>query len=105
MCLNEKSYSNKCFLPHGSVASKVKTSSSETHIRLICQVLLSSAFFPMAVIRRLVISPPLMNSSSPGASEQNQLQELFDSPHTGGVTTRTATLTGFKETSEHTVCL
>ncbi|KAF8499097.1 hypothetical protein F5888DRAFT_1802509 [Russula emetica] len=57
----------------------------------------------MAVIRRLVISPPLMNSSSPAASEQNQLQELFDSPYTGAVTTRTATLTGFTETSEHTV--
>lgn len=59
----------------------------------------------MAVIRRLAISPPLMNSSSPWASEQKQLQELFDSPFTGAVTTRTATLTGFTETSEHTVCL
>jgi hypothetical protein len=46
-----------------------------------------------------------MNSSSPCASERNQLQELFDSPHTGAVTIRTATLTGFRETSEHTVCL
>jgi len=59
----------------------------------------------MAVIRRLVISPPLMNSSSPWASERNQLQELFDCPYTGAVTTRTATLTGFSETSEHTVAL
>ena len=59
----------------------------------------------MAIIRRLVVSPPFMNSSSPCASERDQLQELFDSPYTGAVTTRTATLTGFKETSEHTVCL
>jgi len=59
----------------------------------------------MAVIRRLVISPPLMNSSSPWASERNQLRELFDCRHTGAVTTRTATLTGFRETSEHTVAL
>ena len=67
-------------------------------------VLFFSCLPLMAVIRRLVVSPPLMNSSSPWASEQNQLQELFDSPHTGAVTTRTATLTGFGETSEHTVC-
>lgn len=59
----------------------------------------------MVAIRRLVVSPPLVNSSSLSASEPNQLQELFDSPHTGAVTTRTATLTGFSETSEHTVCL
>ncbi|KAI9460180.1 hypothetical protein BJY52DRAFT_1426063 [Lactarius psammicola] len=57
----------------------------------------------MVAIRRLVISPPLINSSSLSASEPNQLRELFDSPHTGAVTTRTATLTGFSETSEHTV--
>jgi dihydroorotate dehydrogenase (fumarate) len=59
----------------------------------------------MVTIRRLVVSPPLINSSSLSASEPNQLQELFDSPHTGAVTTRTATLTGFSETFEHTVCL
>jgi hypothetical protein len=59
----------------------------------------------MVAIRRLVVSPPLVNSSSLSASEPNQLQELFSSPHTGAVTTRTATLTGFSETSEHTVCL
>jgi len=59
----------------------------------------------MVAIHRLVVSPPLINSSSLSASEPNQLQELFDSPHTGAVTTRTATLTGFSETSEHTVCL
>ncbi|KAH9964538.1 FMN-linked oxidoreductase [Russula dissimulans] len=46
-----------------------------------------------------------MNSSSPWASERNQLRELFDCRHTGAVTTRTATLTGFRETSEHTVAL
>ncbi|KAI9445520.1 hypothetical protein H4582DRAFT_1805496 [Lactarius indigo] len=57
----------------------------------------------MVAIRRLVVSPPLINSSSLSASELNQLRELFDSPHTGAVTTRTATLTGFRETSEHTV--
>jgi dihydroorotate dehydrogenase (fumarate) len=59
----------------------------------------------MGFIQRLVISPPLMNSSSPWASERDQLQEIFDSPYTGAVTTRTATLTGFRETSEHTVGL
>ncbi|KAI0063111.1 FMN-linked oxidoreductase [Artomyces pyxidatus] len=56
-----------------------------------------------SAIHRLSISPPLMNSSCPWASETEQLQELFDSPHTGAVTTRTATLTGFSETEEHTV--
>jgi len=57
----------------------------------------------MVTLRRLVVSPPLINSSSVAASEPNQLQGLFDSPHTGAVTTRTATLTGFSETSEHIV--
>ena|SRR6266404_6691061 len=57
----------------------------------------------MVAIRRLVISPPLINSSSLAASEPDQLQELFDSAHTGAVTTRTATLTSFNETSEHAV--
>ncbi|KAI0044368.1 FMN-linked oxidoreductase [Auriscalpium vulgare] len=57
----------------------------------------------MATIRRLSISPPLLNSSSPWASEPDQLQELFNSPHTGAVTTRTGTLTGFVETANHTV--
>ena len=77
-------------------------SSSKVSFDKFCFLLLP---FSMAVIRRLVISPPLMNSSSPAASGQNQLRELFDSPYTGAVTTRTATLTGFRETSEHTVCL
>lgn len=58
----------------------------------------------MVALSRLVVSPPLINSSSLAASEPIQLQELFDSPHTGAVTTRTATLTGFTETSEHIVC-
>ncbi|KAI0307504.1 FMN-linked oxidoreductase [Multifurca ochricompacta] len=59
----------------------------------------------MVVVRRLVVSPTLINSSSPWASERDQLQELFDSPYTGAITTRTATLTGFRETPEHTVAL
>ncbi|KAA1468413.1 FMN-linked oxidoreductase [Dentipellis sp. KUC8613] len=57
----------------------------------------------MHPIRRLDISPPLINSSCAWASELDQLQDLFDSPHTGAVTTRTATLTGYNETSDNTV--
>ncbi|KAI0271610.1 hypothetical protein BC834DRAFT_967061 [Gloeopeniophorella convolvens] len=59
----------------------------------------------MALIHRLLLSPPLLNSASPCASEPDQLQALSDSPHTGAVTTRTATLTGFNETPEHIVAL
>lgn len=57
----------------------------------------------MTTIRRIHISPPLINSSCAWSSELHELQALFDSPHTGAVTTRTTTLLGFIETSEHTV--
>ena len=57
----------------------------------------------MATIRRITINPPLINSSCPWASEKEQLQDLFNCPHTGAVTTRTATLLGFPENEEHGV--
>ena len=52
-----------------------------------------------ARIGTLYLSPPLINSSSPWASDLDQLKELYDAPSTGGVTTRTATLGGFDEDS------
>ncbi|VDC02031.1 unnamed protein product [Peniophora sp. CBMAI 1063] len=57
----------------------------------------------MTSIERLRIDPPLINSSCPWASEKDQLQGLFDCPHIGAVTTRTATLLGFPENDEHGV--
>ncbi|KAJ1311296.1 hypothetical protein OPQ81_009793 [Rhizoctonia solani] len=52
----------------------------------------------MAVsVRGLQFSIPLLNSSCPWASDLHHLKELYASPFTGGVTTRTATLNGFPE--------
>lgn len=46
-------------------------------------------------MRGLTISPPLLNSSNPWCTSLAQLQELYDCPHTGAVTTRTSLLNGF----------
>lgn len=42
-----------------------------------------------------IIDPPLINSSNPWCSTQEDLQALYDCPHTGAVTTRTSLLKGF----------
>lgn len=42
-----------------------------------------------------LINPPLINSANPWCSTREDLQALFDSPHTGAVTTRTSLLVGF----------
>ncbi|KAK4199390.1 putative Dihydroorotate dehydrogenase [Triangularia verruculosa] len=42
------------------------------------------------------ISPPLTNSANPWASTYDDLESLYLCPSTGAVTTRTATLDGFK---------
>ncbi|KAF9229728.1 FMN-linked oxidoreductase [Gyrodon lividus] len=57
----------------------------------------------MVKIREIIISPPLVNTSCAWASDDKQLAELFDCSYIGAVTTRTATLGGFKEDSSHTV--
>ncbi|EGN92677.1 hypothetical protein SERLA73DRAFT_127269 [Serpula lacrymans var. lacrymans S7.3] len=57
----------------------------------------------MVQLRHLDVSPPLINSSCAWASDLDQLLGLFQSPYTGAVTTRTATLHGFAEDSSHTV--
>ncbi|KIY45262.1 FMN-linked oxidoreductase [Fistulina hepatica ATCC 64428] len=44
----------------------------------------------MAHINGFTIDPPLVNTSCAWASEESQLQELYDCPYTGAVTTRTA---------------
>lgn len=41
------------------------------------------------------ILPPLINSANPWATTVEDLQALFDCPHTGAVTTRTSLLDGF----------
>ncbi|KAF2263978.1 FMN-linked oxidoreductase [Lojkania enalia] len=43
----------------------------------------------------LYIQPPILNSANPWCSTLEQLQELYASPHTGAVTTRTSLLDGF----------
>ncbi|KAG5353866.1 hypothetical protein C0989_001118 [Termitomyces sp. Mn162] len=57
----------------------------------------------MVRIHTLNISPALINSSCAWASDLEQLTELYNSPFTGAVTTRTATLDGFQEGPTHTV--
>jgi dihydroorotate dehydrogenase (fumarate) len=48
----------------------------------------------------LTISPPLLNSSNPWCTTVEQLEELYNTPHTGAVTTRTSLLTnGFPHNS------
>ncbi|KAF8912901.1 hypothetical protein CPB84DRAFT_1759826, partial [Gymnopilus junonius] len=47
--------------------------------------------------------PPLLNSSCAWSSDFQQLTELYESPYTGAITTRTTTLRGFKENDSHTV--
>jgi dihydroorotate dehydrogenase (fumarate) len=45
--------------------------------------------------RSLHIEPPLLNSANPWCSTLEQLQELYDCPDTGAVTTRTSLIEGF----------
>jgi dihydroorotate dehydrogenase (fumarate) len=52
-------------------------------------------------MKALTISPPLLNSSNPWCTTLAQLQELYDCPHTGAVTTRTSLLDGFPHDSSH----
>ncbi|CAG8975746.1 hypothetical protein HYALB_00011218, partial [Hymenoscyphus albidus] len=48
------------------------------------------------------ISPPLVNSSNPWASDESQLLALYQCPHTGAVTTRTSLLEAFsQDASKH----
>lgn len=42
------------------------------------------------------IKPPLINSANPWATTKQDLQTLFDCPHTGAVTTRTSLIHAFK---------
>ncbi|KAG7121235.1 hypothetical protein HYQ44_004115 [Verticillium longisporum] len=44
----------------------------------------------------LTITPPLLNSANPWATTLEDLQAIFDSPHTAAITTRTTLLDGFE---------
>lgn len=57
----------------------------------------------MVLIRSIDVSPPMVNCSCAWASDYQQLSGLYHCPYTGAVTTRTATLDGFKEDESHTV--
>ncbi|KII86351.1 hypothetical protein PLICRDRAFT_114308 [Plicaturopsis crispa FD-325 SS-3] len=57
----------------------------------------------MAKIHTITIDPPLINTSCAWASSLEQLETLYNCPHTGAVTTRTATRDGFAEGAAHTV--
>jgi dihydroorotate dehydrogenase (fumarate) len=46
-------------------------------------------------MKQLHIHPPLLNSANPWCSTLEQLRELYASPHTGAVTTRTSLFNGF----------
>ncbi|CDO70935.1 hypothetical protein BN946_scf184829.g44 [Trametes cinnabarina] len=56
----------------------------------------------MVKIHTLHIEPPVVNASCAWASDYEQLRELYDSPHTGAVVTRTATFNGFSEDYSNT---
>ncbi|EPE30092.1 FMN-linked oxidoreductase [Glarea lozoyensis ATCC 20868] len=47
------------------------------------------------------ISPPLLNSATPWATDTADLSTLYGSPHTGAVTIRTSLLSGFKQNRDH----
>ncbi|KAI4947593.1 hypothetical protein J4E91_006413 [Alternaria rosae] len=47
------------------------------------------------------ITPPLLNSANPWCTTLEQLRELYDSPHTGAITTRTSLLKGFPHDPTH----
>ncbi|KAL0578056.1 dihydroorotate dehydrogenase [Marasmius crinis-equi] len=57
----------------------------------------------MVNIGSIVIQPTIVNSSCAWASDLAQLESLYECPNTGAVTTRTATLNGFKEDESHVV--
>ena len=60
--------------------------------------LTSSLYSEMASLN---IDPPLLNSANPWCTNLEQLQELYDSPHTGAITTRTSLLKGFPHDPAH----
>ena len=47
------------------------------------------------------ITPPLLNSANPWCTTLEQLQELYESSHTGAITTRTSLLGGFPHDPAH----
>ncbi|KAF8295422.1 FMN-linked oxidoreductase [Clavulina sp. PMI_390] len=51
----------------------------------------------MVAIGLLEVTPPFLNSSCPWASDLEQLTQLYSTPFTGAITTRTATKDGFVE--------
>lgn len=57
----------------------------------------------MVLLNSIEIDPPILNSSCAWSSDLQQLTDLYESPYTGAVTTRTATLHGFIEDASHTV--
>ncbi|KAH9927452.1 uncharacterized protein BXZ73DRAFT_90728 [Epithele typhae] len=57
----------------------------------------------MVRIHTLNIEPAIVNSSCAWASDYEQLRELYDSPYTGAVITRTTTFNGFSEDESNTV--
>ncbi|KAH9850651.1 hypothetical protein C2E23DRAFT_929695 [Lenzites betulinus] len=57
----------------------------------------------MVKIHTLHVEPPVVNASCAWASDYEQLRELYESPYTGAVITRTATFNGFSEDSSNTV--
>ncbi len=53
----------------------------------------------------LNFNPPLLNSANPWATDEKDLQALYNCPYTGAVTTRTSTSDGFNHADEtHQYC-
>ncbi|KAG8857417.1 dihydroorotate dehydrogenase [Tulasnella sp. 330] len=51
----------------------------------------------MSAFKRLTIQPPILNTACAWASDYKDLKALYECPHTGAITTRTATLEGFPD--------
>lgn len=55
--------------------------------------------------RSLDLDPPLLNSANPWATTKEDLEGLYNCPHTGAITTRTALANGFKhDNATHQYC-
>ncbi|RMZ73575.1 dihydroorotate dehydrogenase [Pyrenophora seminiperda CCB06] len=50
---------------------------------------------------RLNIEPPVLNSANPWCTTLEQLEELYNCPHTGAITTRTSLLDGYPDDPLH----
>ena len=74
--------------PRSIIYNQVDAWNKQTHLSLLPLY----KFGNFSAMAPLTISPPLLNSANPWCTTLSQLQELYASPHTGAITTRTSLL-------------